>query len=274
MEIRHADLADIRMVLDWAAQEGWNPGLDDAAAFYAADPEGFFLGCIDGAPVAAISVVNHTDAFAFLGLYIVRSEARGQGYGKRLWDHAIDHAGGRTIGLDGVPAQQANYQRSGFVSVGQTARFTGKAQGRRSALVRTAKSEDIARLIAQEAAQSGVAKPRYLSAWCAATKHRQTYVLAEPQDMKGHATLRRCREGHKIGPLCAESLPAAELLLDHCLALSDGPVSIDVPQSAQTLRNLCADRAFSVGFETARMYRGPAPEAAPELFAVTTLELG
>ena len=245
------------MVLDWAGLEGWNPGLDDAAAFRAADPEGFFLGWVDGRPVAAISVVNHTDAFAFLGIYIVRPEARGQGYGKALWGHAIGHAGGRTIGLDGVPAQQTNYQSSGFVSVGQTARYTGLAQGKRSTFVRAARPEDIPRLIDQEARKSAVLKPRYLSAWYAPTDHRQTYVLTEPQGLQGHATLRRCREGHKIGPLCAESLAAAELLLDHCLALAEGPVSIDVPQSAKALRALCADRALSVGFETARMYRGP-----------------
>jgi hypothetical protein len=29
------------MMLDWAADEGWNPGLGDAAAFFAVDPEGF-----------------------------------------------------------------------------------------------------------------------------------------------------------------------------------------------------------------------------------------
>ena len=40
MTVRLMTLADLAMVLDWAAAEGWNPGLDDAAAFLAADPEG------------------------------------------------------------------------------------------------------------------------------------------------------------------------------------------------------------------------------------------
>ncbi len=31
----------LRMALDWARLEGWNPGLEDAAAFYAADSQGF-----------------------------------------------------------------------------------------------------------------------------------------------------------------------------------------------------------------------------------------
>ena len=73
---RTMSLDELRVVLDWAAEEGWNPGLDDAEAFHAADPEGFFLAIDKGTPVAAISVVNHSDNFAFLGLYLCRPEYR------------------------------------------------------------------------------------------------------------------------------------------------------------------------------------------------------
>ncbi|MCB1350353.1 MAG: GNAT family N-acetyltransferase, partial [Maritimibacter sp.] len=87
MRVARAD--EIGTVLDWAAAEGWNPGLDDAAAFFAADPEGFFVTERDGAPVAAISVVNHAPDMAFLGLYLCRPEWRGQGIGFALWQHAL-----------------------------------------------------------------------------------------------------------------------------------------------------------------------------------------
>ena len=30
---RTATLAELETVLDWAAAEGWNPGIDDAVAF-------------------------------------------------------------------------------------------------------------------------------------------------------------------------------------------------------------------------------------------------
>ena len=106
---RTATLRDLSLILDWAADEGWNPGLDDAEAFFAADPAGFFVAVDEqDNPVASISVVNHTDDFAFLGLYIVRKEFRGRGIGLGLWKHALQHAGARTVGLDGVEAQQDN----------------------------------------------------------------------------------------------------------------------------------------------------------------------
>ena len=79
IEYRTASIQDLYLMLDWAAEEGWNPGSDDAAAFHAADPKGFFLAMDDSAPVAAISVVNHSDTFAFLGLYIALPSHRRKG---------------------------------------------------------------------------------------------------------------------------------------------------------------------------------------------------
>ena len=124
---RTATLPELSRILDWAADEGWNPGIEDAEAFFAADPGGFFVADHDGTPVAAISVVNHSDSFAFLGLYICHPDWRGTGLGFALWTHAIAHAGGRTIGLDGVPAQQDNYARSGFELAGRTRRLVATA---------------------------------------------------------------------------------------------------------------------------------------------------
>jgi len=34
---------EVDLAVDWAASEGWNPGLDDAACFHAADPGGFLI---------------------------------------------------------------------------------------------------------------------------------------------------------------------------------------------------------------------------------------
>jgi len=110
---RTASLADVSLLLDWASREGWNPGLDDASAFFATDPEGFFIAEMEGEPVAGISVVRHSPALAFLGLYLCLPEWRGRGIGLGLWNFALAHAEGRTVGLDGVAAQQDNYRKSG-----------------------------------------------------------------------------------------------------------------------------------------------------------------
>ena len=63
---------EIAIAIDWAAAEGWNPGLADAACFATVDAGGFLIGELDGAPAATISCVNYDANFAFLGFYIVR----------------------------------------------------------------------------------------------------------------------------------------------------------------------------------------------------------
>ncbi len=79
----------------------------------------------DGAPVATVSCVNYGASFSFLGFYIVRKDLRGRGYGLRIWNAAIAHAGARVIGLDGVVAQQDNYRKSGFTLAYANVRYGG-----------------------------------------------------------------------------------------------------------------------------------------------------
>lgn len=272
---RRATLAELGQVLDWAAAEGWNPGLDDATAFFAADTEGFFVAEGAGGDLqAAISVVNHTDAFAFLGLYIVRPASRGQGIGVGLWTHAMQHAGSRVVGLDGVEAQQDNYVRSGFSHAGATMRFTGDVTGDADPAVRAATPDDIAKLIGLEAGASGVAKPRYLRVWFGDTATRRTFVRTGPQGITGCCTIRACQTGAKIGPLVANSAEDAGGLIHHAATVFGGPVTLDVPETAVELVALFGQLGLTPGFRTARMYRGPSAASHHQNFAVTSLELG
>ncbi|MCJ9736379.1 GNAT family N-acetyltransferase, partial [Bradyrhizobium sp. PRIMUS42] len=127
LQIRNLRPGEISLAIDWAAAEGWNPGLCDAACFAVPDAQGFFVGEIDGEPVATVSCVNYDDRFAFLGFYIVRADLRGSGHGLRIWNAAIAHAGARVIGLDGVVAQQDNYGKSGFQLAYANIRYGGIA---------------------------------------------------------------------------------------------------------------------------------------------------
>ncbi|WP_371156940.1 GNAT family N-acetyltransferase [Jannaschia sp. 2305UL9-9] len=269
--------SELDTVLDWAAAEGWNPGLDDADAFWAADPEGFFVAEEDGTPVAAISVVRHDEDYAFLGLYICRPSHRGQGAGLSLWQHAMAHAGKRIVGLDGVPAQQDNYARSGFRPEGKTVRHVGSLAPLSAGDIRRASDRDIPVLVALEAKASGRLKPAYMRAWFAGAHGRQTFVQYVDDMPTGAVTIRRCREGAKIGPLIAPDRTSAMALLGAAAAYTPGPLSIDVPGGAEGFGEMLRREGFEPSFETARMYAGGtvAPGIAPPvLFAVTSLELG
>src|SRR5260370_38379833 len=98
LQIRPMTRAEMDLALDWAAEEGWNPGVDDAECFRQADDGGFIGAFIDGRMAASISVVAYDQAFAFLGFYIVAPEFRSRGVGLALWRAGVGGPGVRRGG--------------------------------------------------------------------------------------------------------------------------------------------------------------------------------
>src|SRR6266536_2904895 len=167
LSIRTMRTDEIPLVLNWAAAEGWNPGLADDICFATVDAKGFLVGELDGVPAATVSCVNYSESFAFLGFYIVRENWRGCGYGLRIWTAAIAHAASRVIGLDGVTAQQDNYRKSGFQLAYANVRYGGTvaAPDAPRADVIALSDVPIAALEADDATVFPARRPAFLRAW-------------------------------------------------------------------------------------------------------------
>ncbi|GGU39491.1 GNAT family N-acetyltransferase [Streptomyces lavendofoliae] len=278
LQVSRATPEDWSVVREWAVAEGWNPGLRDVTGFFAQDPDGFFLGRLDGErePVSAVSVVNYSDTYAFLGFYLVRPDRRGLGHGLATWRAALAHAGDRTVGLDGVPAQQDNYRRSGFALAHRSARWVGSVAGRApGAGVVPAAEVGLAAIAAYDAGCHPAERPRFLERWLDAPGH---LALARVVDgrVTGYGVIRPAHEGFRVGPLFADSAGDAEVLLD---ALVDGSgadrIAVDVPESNPAAVRMAEARGLVPTFATARMYTGPVrPFAGDRVFGITTLELG
>jgi ribosomal protein S18 acetylase RimI-like enzyme len=127
--IRTMTRGEVDTAVEWAAIEGWNPGLNDAECYFEADPAGFFIGLLDGAPIATLSAVRYGKSFGFMGFYIVRPDCRGEGYGTKIWNAGLEYLEGRIIGLDGVVDQQENYRKSGFRLAHRNVRYEGAGGG-------------------------------------------------------------------------------------------------------------------------------------------------
>lgn len=96
--------------------QGSMPAIDDSALFYNTDPDGMFIGQLNGETISCITVVKYGSSFAFLGTYIVLKEFRGNGYGLALFKHAIESVPlTYNIALDTVPGKNLLYQKWGFV---------------------------------------------------------------------------------------------------------------------------------------------------------------
>lgn len=277
LQIRNLNPSEIAVAVDWAAAEGWNPGLSDAACFAIPDAKGFFVGEIDGEPVATVSCVNYDDRFAFLGFYIVRSAYRRAGHGLRIWNAAIAHAGARVIGLDGVVAQQDNYKKSGFRLAYPNIRYGGivAAPPMPSADVVALDRIPFALIEADDATVFPAARSAFLRAWIDTPGHIGRALLREGK-LAAWGVIRPCRTGHKIGPLVADDRVAAEAIVKALLASAgSGEIFLDVPAVNREALALAEQLGLEPVFETARMYTGPIPPLRIDrVFGVTSFELG
>jgi GNAT superfamily N-acetyltransferase len=271
---------DWRLMEEWAADEGWNPGRGDTECFHPTDPAGFFLGRLDGRPVSAVSVVRYSARYAFLGYYLVHPEHRGRGLGLATWQQAVPHAGERTVGLDAVPAQEATYRRSGFTAEHRTVRYGGRPQqaggrpgtGPQTVPVTPERAEAVA---AYDRECFPADRAGFVARWLTAPGHAARAAVRDGR-LTGYGVLRAARDGYRVGPLFADTAEDAEALFDALAAQADGAeVLVDVPEPNEAALALVTERKLTPSFETVRMYTGPVPASRSErVFGVTSLELG
>lgn len=277
LAIRTMTADDLALAIDWAAAEGWNPGLDDAPAFRAADPEGFLMAFAGEEPAAAISVVRYGDAFGFLGLYIAAPDFRRRGIGWATWQAGLAQLQGRVVGLDGVVAQQESYRRSGFALAHRTIRFEGLSRADMPADPRLACIGEsiLPRILAYDRPCFGAPREAFLTAWLRQGR-RLGYALVEDGTVRGYGVVRVARQGHKIGPLFADDARAADLLLRALASTVKGEtVILDTPEPNAQAVALAERYGLAPTFETARMYRGGDPGLPLDrIFGITTFELG
>ena len=279
MKIRNLRKEEMPQIIGMAASEGWNPGLHDAAAFFQVDPDGFFVGEINGVPVAYISAVRYNGRYGFVGLYIVDKVYRGRGYGLQLWNHALARLGLLTCGLDGVPAQLENYEKSGFVYAFRQMRLATPATAvsrDHYPLVECLTARHAGPIAEYDTEVFGTPRQAFIDAWMGMA-NAQSFGVSDRGTIVGYAVVRACVEGYKIGPLFADNQAIAEQLFLACHgAVPPGSmVYIDMPETNVSTPDWIARYNLKLVFETARMYKNGTP-AFPlsKVFGVTSFELG
>lgn len=276
--IKTMNRKEIDIAIEWAAKEGWNPGLHDANCYFAADKNGFLIGRLGDQPIATISAIKYGDSFGFLGFYIVKPEYRGKGYGIQIWNAGLKYLKGVNIGLDGVVTQQENYKKSGFKLAYRNIRYEGIGGGnspKRSEIVElsTIPFETIDRY---DQPFFPANRSRFTKSWIS---QPECHALGIVQNGKlaGYGVIRKCRNGYKIGPLSADNPELGEslfLALKSKTSLSE-PIFLDTPEVNQAAVALAEKNKMKVSFETARMYMGDFPDMPLDrFFGVASFEIG
>ena len=282
-EVRPIGLEQVREAVAQADLEGWEPGLSDADPFFAADPGGFFAAEVEGRIVATISAVRCSAEVVFMGFYIVDPEVRGTGLGKALYDEIVSRLTGLTLGGDAVPEQVPNYETEGFEVAYWNARYScvdpgadRLRHGRPGAGHLLSASEvPFEELVEFDGSHCFGPRPGFLRLWIEGPGRDSLVTTDDSGEITGFAASRQTSRGHRIGPVFTDDAAIAEALILELAERVGGRVAVDVPQPNRAGVELLEGFGMKRGFETARIYRGPAPELPLErIFGITSLELG
>ena len=286
LSIRNMTRPEVNELVDWAAAEGWNPGVNDADLFWATDSEAFIEADFHDQLIGGGAITSYEGEYGFMGFFIVRPEYRGRGLGNTIWQARLKRLihrlrPGATIGMDGVFTMQDYYARGGFVFSHRNLRFCAELP--RRAANPPIKSEHIVSLdvvpfhqvLEYDRSCFPAGRTTFLKGWIA-----QDDALAlgyqRDDELHGYGVIRRCREGCKIGPLFADDSEVASALYTQLAAFAmGGPLFLDAPENNPAAMALVHGEGMSEVFGCARMYLGPPPELAHDrIFGVTTFELG
>lgn len=284
LTVRPMARAEVDTLVEWAALEGWNPGLQDADIFWANDADAFVAAEIDNEVIGGGAITSYGGAYGFMGFFIVRPTHRGRGLGDQLWHARLNRLRqrldvGATIGLDGVFDMQPYYAKGGFKFSHRNLRYQLDDGARCSPEVATeiVALDDIAmaEVEAYDLRCFGFPRDAFLSRWIA---QPQVKALGwyDAGELKGYGVLRRCLEGAKIGPLFADNADIARGLFTHlCATGAGGPVYLDAPENNPAAMALVKEFNMTEVFGCARMYIGEPPAVEHDkIFGISTFELG
>jgi len=281
LQFQKLNINSLKILVNWAKDEGWNPGPYDADVFWATDPDGFYGYFKSGDLIAGGSIISYDKRFGFMGFFIVKPEYRSYGIGRKLWYQRRNTLiarlnKGASIGMDGVVSMQPFYNKGGFKIAFRDIRYekTGiKCVPDKN--ISPINNEDIKTILEYDKQCFGFPRPQFMIPWLSIPNNK-TFKYIENDILRGFAIVRKANTGYKVCPLFADNERIAEELYKACLNSVPGePLYIDIPEINKGSLNLIEKHKATYVFECARMYYGKFPDIViNKVFGITTFELG
>lgn len=275
------DLKGVRMLVKWAEDEGWNPGLFDADVYYNTDPNGYYGFFYEDTLIAGGAIVSYNNEFGFMGLFIVKHEFRGKEIGRKLWYQRRNTLlkrikEGASIGMDGVVTMQPFYEKGGFKIAFRDERY--EKIGTEFTVdknISPINKDDFDSILEYDKQCFGFSRPQFLKPWIELPGNK-TFKYFESGKLKGFVIIRKTAKGYKVCPLFADNEIIAEELYKASLNSVVGEyLYLDIPVTNAKAVELIKKYNATYVFECARMYYGTPPVVEfDKIFGLTTFEVG
>lgn len=284
MKLRTMIRSEVDLLLEWAAEEGWKPGLEDADAFWAADNDAYIAAEIDNEIIGGGATVRYSGELGFMGLFIIRPDFRNQGLGRTLWHYRRDLLISRmspngTIGMMAVENMKPFYEKGGFKYFGMGTRYGGKVDTEinTQATVLDLVNLDFKQVVEFDRKHFGAYREAFWRKWIKPKSGRGLALMNRHGTMEAMGVIREVVDGgYKIGPLFAISYSSADILF-RALAKTTQleELFIDIPSNNPNAGELVNKYGLEERFRCALMYRGKPPSLPwNEIYGFTTFELG
>ena len=292
LEIKPFTPTDLDVVIGMAREQDFAPGVGDIEIYANTDRQGIWLAWQDNLPVGCIAAVTYNPSYAFIGLFVVKSEHRGQGIGRRLWQHALKTLSSvECIGLEAAVQMVGFYEKAGFQKDCVTTRRQMLCRSDQSQRPNTTLLDrsDITVVPLREISLEAIQRyderheisprPHFLELWL---RHRagDVFVTRDAQgECHGYVRIRPCLlpigEGWRVGPWLAEDPGMASLLLSNAIDRHKGVVLIDTPGHNPAAKMITTAKGFKPMGSTVRMYKGVMPQGHDRnVYGLACLELG
>ena len=291
LSIRPMSEDDIDFVTEISRKEGFVPGVGDLGIYQNTDKQGLWVGWLDHKPIGCIAGIRYNQNYGFLGLFLVKDEYRGRGFGLQLWKKALDHLKDLPcIGLEAAPERIVDYSKWGFTVSSKTTRWQWLGNGK--ILEENFINDDLDDFSFVEGSsiptnavekfdekREATPRPHFLSSWLNHPAGKVIAVVDKEGVCHGFGRIRPCLlqsgDGWRIGPLMADSPKLLKILLKKLIDSHPGLIIIDSPGLNKTASKLFKDLGFTSESETFRMYKGSLPPVSMnDVYGLACLELG
>lgn len=173
----------------------------------------------DGKLIATAMQWDYGDAFTSIGMIIVSKKFQGFGFGSKLVDALLAGTGSRTVFLNGTAEAVDLYGRRGFVRTGVLNQHQGiptpEAENLQQWRVRKAEAADLPVIMELDETSLGMPRTRLLKTLA---EQAQLSVISTDGIITGYAACREFGRGHVIGPVIAQTVDDASILIDTAIS--------------------------------------------------------